>query len=394
MSKKDYILGINRKKLGLPWVNIILVISVLVTIIGALFSTKILTDVNKNIASAKEAARPANIRIIKITAPDCADCFNVNSAVSEFKKLNIKIEEEKNFLVKSKEAQDLIKKFNIKKIPTYIATGEVKKNNLGDFVKNNGEVKNDTFIFTKIIPVYINTSNGKENGRVTVTLITDPSCSQCPDIKKMVDSFEKSGVKIKETKEVFWNSAEGQNIISRYKLAKVPAFILSPEFDLYDSAKSSWQNFGTVEDDKTYVARNIPLPYRDLITGQITGLVSIIYLTDSACSDCYKVQDVQKPILTQGYGVALQSERFVDAGSSEGQNLINKYNISKIPTIILSPEVDQYVNLKNIWKNVGIVETDGWYVFTGFDQLTNITYKDLTSGEIIKPAQQEKNQGK
>lgn len=376
----------GAKVIKVPWPKIFLTVALAVTIAGALFSTKTLAVINKNIATAKEVARPANIKIVKITTPNCKDCFNVDDAVAGFRKLNIAVEEEKILTVDSEEADASIKQFGIKKVPTYLVTGEITKNSLENFVKSNGEIKDNTFIFTKLSPVFIDTETGQEMGRVTATLITDSSCSQCVDPKLIVENFRKAGVKVKDLKELAWNSLGGQNIIYQYKITKVPTFIFSPEFDLYDTVKTSWPNFGTIENDKTYIARNLPLPYRDLSKGQIIGLVNLIYLTDSSCTDCYKVQDVQKPILKQGYSVGIRSERTVDVLSREGQGLISKYKITKVPTILLSPEANQYVNLKNVWKNVGTVESDGWYVFTGFNQLGNVTYKDLTNNQVIRPA--------
>lgn len=357
--------------------KVILYVTLLASIVGALVSTRTIAAINKNIATAKEAARPANVKIIKITAPNCQDCFNIETAVADFKKLNVKVEEEKTLSFDSPQASDSINQFAIKKVPTYIVTGEVNKNNLEDYIKSNGEVKNDTYIYTKLTPVFIDTGTGQEIGKVTATLITDASCSQCIDLKTIIENFKKSGLKVKELKELTLSSIDAQKIINQYKITKIPAFIFSSEFDLYDNLKASWSNFGTVETDKTYVARNLPLPYRDLTKGQIIGLVNLVYLTDSSCADCYKVSDVQKPILTKGYGVAIRSERWVDIASIEGRSLLAQYSITKVPTILLSPDVDQYSNIKNIWKSVGTVASDGWYVFTGFDQLGKITYKDL-----------------
>ena len=283
----------------------------------------------------------------------------------------------------STEASSSIEQFAIKKVPTYIVTGEVTKNNLESFVKSNGEIKENAFIFTKLSPVFIDTETGQEMGQVTATLITDPSCSQCTDPKIVVENFKKAGVKVREIREFAWNSIDAQNIISQYKITKAPSLIFSPEFDLYDTVKSTWQNFGTVENDKTYVARNLPLPYRDLTKGQIVGFVDIIYLTDSSCTDCYKASDVQKPILIQGYRVALSTEQTIDVSSGEGQSLISQYKIVSVPTILLSPEADQYANLKNVWKNVGTVESDGWYVFREMQQLRGVVYKDLTTNQVV-----------
>ena len=384
MNRKDVVSSIVS---NITWSKIILIVTLAATVIGALVSTKILVAVNKNISAAKEAARPANVRIIKITTPNCQDCFNVDTAVNDFKKQNVKVEEEKTLTFDSPEASASIKEFAIKRVPAYIVSGEVSKNNLEGFVKNNGEIKDGQFVFTKVTPVFIDTETKQEVGKVIAIVLSDLSCTQCLDPRLTIDSFKKAGVKITDTNEVVWNSFKGQKLINQYKITKVPTFILSSDIDFYDNVKSSWTNLGTVEQDKTYVARNLFLPYRDLEKNQILGLVDLIYLTDSSCSECYKADAVQKPILKQGYGVGIRSERTVDVSSGEGQELISKYKITKVPTILTSPESDQYTNLKNVWKNVGTVELDGWYVFREMQQLRGVIYKDLTTSQIVGKVQ-------
>lgn len=374
--------------------KIFLVVALLAVIAGAFFSTKTLSLVEKNIADAKEAARPAGVKIVKITTPSCVDCFDIEKAISDFKKQNIKVEAEETLSFDSPEAISFIRQLGITRVPAYFVTGEVTKNNLESFVKNNGEIRDNTFIFKKVPPVFVDTESREEKGKVVATVLTDPSCPKCIDPKLTIESFKKAGIKIADQNEVFWNSYEGSRIINEYKITKIPTFILSSDIDLYENVKSSWTNLGTVEQDLTYVARNLFLPYRDLEKNQITGLVNLIYLTDSACPGCYQADQVQKPILTQGYGVALNSERVVDISTSEGQNLINRYNITKVPTVILSPDADQYTNLKNVWGNVGTVETDGWYIFREMQQLNGVIYKDLTTNQIVgqaTPAPQGEN---
>lgn len=386
MKRKDVIWSIGAQ--SITWPRVILFVTLAATVIGALVSTKTLAAINKNIAAAKEAARPANVRIIKISVPSCQDCFNVDAAISDFKKQNVKVEEEKTFNFDSPEAIASVKQFSIKRVPTYIVSGEVTKNNLEGFVKNNGEIRDNSFIFTKVTPVFIDTNNLQELGRVTATIITDPSCKQCVDPKLTVERFRKAGVKIADQKEIVWNSPAGGEIINKYKITKLPTFIFSSEADLYDSVKSGWANFGTIESDKTYVARNLAFPYRDLEKNQVLGLVDLIYLTDSACTKCYNVQEVQKPILTQAYGVGIRSERSVDTSSTEGQGLISRYKITKVPTVILSPEADRYSALKNVWKKVGTVEANGFYVFREMQLLKGAVYRDLTTNQVVGEAPQ------
>ncbi len=377
---------ITPKEVNIPWPKIFLGVAVVATIAGALFATKTLSNIDKNIAAAKEAQRPANIKLTKIITPNCTDCFNIEDAVATIKNISVSIGEEKTYIFDSSEAQFLIKQLGIKKVPTYVLTGEVTKANLEGFTKSSGKIKDNTFVFTKLTPIFIDPETGKEMGKVTATILTDPSCSQCLDPKLTIEAYKKSGIKVTDQKEITWNSPEGQKLISLYKITKLPTFLLSQEIDLYDNVKSNWSRIGTVEQDKTYVARNLFLPYRDLEKGQILGLIDLVYLTDSTCNDCYKPETVQKNILIQGYGVGLRFERTVDISSGEGQGLVAKYKITKVPTILLSPGADEYVSLKGVWKNIGTVESDGWYVFRQMQPLGNVVYKDLVSNKVIRPA--------
>ncbi|PIY80479.1 MAG: hypothetical protein COY80_02740 [Candidatus Pacebacteria bacterium CG_4_10_14_0_8_um_filter_42_14] len=367
--------------------KIILAIALFATVAGALLSTKTLVNIDNTIATAKETARPANVKIIKITTPNCADCFNLDSVVADFKKQNINVEDEKTLVLDSPEASAEIMKLGIKKVPTFLVTGENTKSNLESFVESYGEITNDTFVFTKVSPIFIDTKTNKEIGRVEATIITDSSCAKCFDPKLALEGLKKSGVKVVNQKEVAWNSLEGQKIINNYKILKVPSLLLSSDIDLYENIKSSWPNIGSVEEDKTYVLRNLSLPYRDLEKQQILGLVDLIYLVDSSCSDCYKPDVIQKPILKQGYGLGIRSERSVDIASTEGKGLIGKYNITKIPTFILSPDAKLYSNLANDWEGVGTVELDGQFVFREMQSLRGSVYKDLSTNQIVGKAE-------
>lgn len=375
------------KGVDIPWGKVFLWLALIATIGGALFAAKTLSTINKNIAAVKEAARPANIKITVITTPDCALCFNVQSAVANLKKQNVSVGEEKSISFDSDQAQALIKDFGISRVPTYIVTGEVSKSNLEEFVKSNGELKNDTFIFTKVPPVFLDPETKQEFGKVAATILTDALCPQCFNPESIMDSYKEAGIKITDIKETPYNSAEGQRIISQYKITKVPTFLFSSDIDFYDIIKNSWPQIGTIEQDKTYVVRNVLLPYRDLAKDQIVGLVDMVYLTDRTCDGCYDAVKTHQPIITQGLGVVLRSERTVDINSAAGKSFVSKYKITKVPTILLSPEVDQYVDVKSVWKRVGTVESDGWYAFRELQVLGGVVYKDLTTNTIIQPAQ-------
>lgn len=379
---------VGVRSLNIPWPKVFLLVAVISTIVGALVATKTLAQTEKKITEAKEMARPANVTLTKIAIENCEDCFNVDDAIATFKKQNVSIDEEKTFLSTSAEATILITELGIKRLPTYIVKGEITKQSLEGFVKGNGYVKNDTFIFTGVTPLFIDPESNKEVGKVNATYITDPSCTQCINPKLTIEAYKKAGVKITGEKEIPWSSLEGQRIIGQYKIEKLPTFLFSPDVAYYPSIKDGWQNIGTVESDGTYVARQLFLPYRDVAKGQIVGLVDVIYLTDSSCADCYKPEEVHKNILVQGFGVGIASEQSVDVNSSYGKSLVSKYKITQVPTLLISPEAAEYTGIKQVWPQVGTTESDGWYVFRQVSGLGSVIYKDLAKNQVIRPQQQ------
>lgn len=371
-----------------PWTKIFLSVTLLATIGGALFATKMQAGIDKSIAIAKEDARPADIKITLITTPDCSDCFNLDKAVTAFKTLNVSVGSEKTVTADSEEGQRLIKQFGIKRLPSYLATGEITKKTIEGFIKENGEIKDNTFVFTNITPVFVDSETKKEMGRVTATILTDSNCTQCVDPKLIVDAYKKAGVTITDEIEIPWNSAKGQELINQYKVTKIPTFLFSSDAELYGAITMNWKGIGTIENDKSFVFRNLYLPYRDIEKGEIVGLVDLIYLTDATCSTCYDARKVHNLILTQRFNLGVASERTIDINSPEGKRLTNQYTITKVPTVLVSPNASLYPGLKNVWPSVGTVEGDGRYVFREMTQLGKVIYKDLTKNEVVDVSNQ------
>lgn len=380
------------KETEIHWSKLFLGVALFSALYGVLVSTQTLARLDRAIAEAKEAARPASIQLIQIIAPDCRDCFNLDEAVAALKKQNVSVSDERILLLDSPESRALIEKLGIQRVPTYVFTGEVNKKGLESFVRTNGEVKDETFVFTKVLPPFVDAVTGKEQGKVHVTYLTDAACPQCIDPSLTVEAYKQAGVYIAEERKVVWDSAEGQKIIGQYAIEKAPTFLLSSDVAFYESVRSAWQGIGSVEQDGTYVARQIPLPYRDVSKRHIVGLVDVVYLVDTSCSECYKPQTVQRNILMRGFGVGIRSERTVDVNAAEGKALVRKYTITQVPTIFLSPDAGEYPWLKAVWPQVGTVETDGWHVFRNIRQLRVVIYKDLTTNQIVRPPQESSSE--
>lgn len=379
----DIVSRSQNKAKKIAWQKLLLGITLGATILGSLAVTKALATIERENADAKEAARPASVGLIKLTASNCPECYSLNNVISILKQQNLTLNEERSVAYDSLEGKKFVRQFDIKRVPTYLLTGEITKATIADFVKKNGTIKNDTFIFTSTQPLFLDPKTNTKKGKVSATYITDEACAKCVDPKKAVEAYKNAGVVISDERSVAWDSPSGQELINRYAITKVPTILFSPDISNYDAVTAVWGKIGTVEPDKTYLVRNLFLPYRDLEKGQILGLVNAIYLTDSTCNACYQPKVQQADILQRGFGVSLATERTVDVASNEGQALIARYAITAIPTVLLSPEADSYTSLQNVWADVGTVEADGWYVFRKMQSLGAIVYKDISTNEII-----------
>lgn len=370
------------------WSKLFLGVAVLAAVIGALISAKTLAVVERKVAEAEEAERPAGVQLIKITTPDCADCFPLEGSIVNLKQQATTITEEKAISYTEETAQALIRELGITRVPTYVLTGEVNKENLQDFVATNGKVANDKFVFTNVTPLYIDPITQKIVGGVTAVVLTDLQCTDCIDVNLFIEDFKKAGIKFTAAKKVEWNSDEGQNLIRQYAITKLPALVLSPDMGEYGAVRNAWAQIGTIEKDGSYVLRNLTPPYRDVEKDRIVGLVDALYLTDASCNDCYRPENVHKDILTRGFGIKLRSERTIDISSAEGKRLIDQYKISQVPTVLLSSEANEYARLQSIWQRVGTIEENGWYIFRHLNQIGGVVYKDLAKNEVIRPQQQ------
>jgi len=214
-----------------------------------------------------------------------------------------------------------------------------------------------------------------------VTKILAQSCADCFDAAQIENAIKQLNVKISE-KSLDYTSAEAKQIISRYNITKIPTMLITGEVGKADIG--FWNQIGTTENDGTLVLR-FGAPYIDASSGTEFGRVQLIELSDKTCSSCYNVS-IQENILKQGFGISLSKITGYDISSSDGAMLVSKYNITKVPTIILSPDAKYYEinNFQNTWKQVGTIEKDGWYVFREMNALQGVNfYKDLSLNKIL-----------
>ncbi len=329
----------------------------------------------------QERVRPAQLEVIKITLADCNECYDIDEALTVLKNQNINIAKEESFLFNSEKAQELIKKYRIKKLPTLIIRGEINKSEqLSNYLKNVGDLIDNIVVYKAVKPPYYDLLSKAVVGRVSLTNLIDSSCKECGTLSQVALALKQFGVSITKEETIEYNSNGGQELIKKFNVQRIPAIIISKDIDVYESLKEELTQLKLEEKNGFYAIHTLIPPYRDLKENKIVGLVDIILLTDNSCTACYDV-NINKQVLRR-FGIVINSEKLYDVNSKEGIELISKYNIIKAPILIASPEANVYSNFVSAWNSVGTIEDDGWFVMRKPEVVGTI--KDLETNTIIE----------
>lgn len=364
-------------------VDILLIAAIalgIILIINIFLAFGISQNLKKNIEAAKEAAKPAEIQLVLIKNSRCTECFDAAQVISYVKSQKVELLSEKTLEFGSTEAKSLISKYKIEKIPAVLVTGELDKLNIQGFSKVR-----DALVFSQINPPFTDPTSGRVKGLVSLKLITDPSCDKCDKLGTLLAQISFAGIKIAEQRNITATSEEGKSLTSKYNIDFVPTLILSEDAGEYLIIQQAWAQIGTKEED-AYVLRTVYPPFINLTIGKLRGLISITYLNDTSCTECYDVS-THKLILSspQSYAMAFDKEEVVDLSSNKGKELVQKYNITKVPTVVLSAEMGVYPSSAGL-RQFFSIEKDNSYVFRQLDVIG--AYKDLAINSVINPQQQ------
>ncbi|MCR4278851.1 MAG: hypothetical protein NUV81_03030 [bacterium] len=218
--------------------------------------------------------------------------------------------------------------------------------------------------------------------RISLTVLSAHDCETCSPTESIVNEIYGHATDVMEQIDVAYDSDEGKDLITQYAVTRIPAIIITGEIDKQNIQPFFAETTTRVRDANVW--SNIGPVYLQPATGDVMGRVSLTLLTDSSCSNCYDPVQI-KNILTNSYGVQLKDEKTIDIKSADGKELVKRYSITSVPTVILSPEINNYLQLISVWDGVGSVEPDGAYVFRNMSQLGQIIYHDLGTGQIIDP---------
>lgn len=374
--------GIFFNKVNLE--NIFIAAAILLGIIGIInisLAFNLNKDLNKAAETAKEKLKPAKIELAVIKNSKCADCFDISAVVSHLKTANVNITKEAILEFDSRQGKELVSKYHIEKAPAVVITGEIEKINMPEYVK-----RENALLLANPEPPYTDAATGKIEGRVALYHLKDALCEKCSDLTPLINQIKAAGVKIYEEKSIAIDSDEGKEISKKYNIGFAPAIVLSKDASVYEIVQKAWPQIGSKESDGYYVLRLPSPPFVNLTTGELRGIVDITYLTDKSCVECYNVS-VHRAILInpQSFAVKLDKEETHDISDAKGEELIKKYNITQVPTIILSDEISAYPSYQ-VLRQFFSIEKDGSSIFRKLSVVG--AYKDLITNKVIHAQQQ------
>ncbi len=306
------------------------------------------------------------IKIIKLIKPDCRECSSLDFLVEAIKtEFDLNVLEVKEVDSNSEEGQNLIKMHEIKKLPSLIVNGEFQGTELQQLWPNIGKEKNGVLILTYIEPPYFSLEENRVVGLINFLLIEDSSCNECEDLSLFIDYIKDLNVFIDQNKTLEYTSPEAQKLIDYYFISSIPAVILTGDVLEYEYFYYIWIQGGGYDEENALIYEEA-VPFVDLDSGEIKGLVKITRLVDENCFDCID-SNVLVELLISQMRLKVIEDKTLNVSSFEGQKLIEKYSITKIPTIIVSQEAELYNEFLYAWDSAGTQEEDGNFVFRNFE---------------------------
>lgn len=350
-KQKPFLRNLNNEEKVMAGVIIVLLISAIVLAFPYLKNIKLGSSV-----------KAYSVDVTRIEG--CDECFSLDLISSTLSQTaNVKISKEKSLNYNSSEAKKLIEKYNIKKIPALIISSrDISKINLDETIFRKDK---NTAIFDKAVP-YLDLSSSKITGIINMKEVYDSNCKECTSLSKLKTQLERSGIKIGGYDMVPYSSDEGKELISENSITFLPALLISKDIEEYWWAFSGIKS--SLAEKEDYYRFSEPLfPYQDIATQQVKGKVKITYVTNNSCEDCLNITKIKASF--QQLGVYIDSEKYADVNSIDGKNMLIKYNITAIPTLVLSKEIIDYTNIKSTLEAVGTFEKDNAFVFRKLDVL-------------------------
>ncbi|MEM3030850.1 MAG: hypothetical protein QXH27_03900 [Candidatus Micrarchaeia archaeon] len=365
--------------------------ALLVALALAAYSLFSVIQTREDIAGIENASRQVLSKSVTVTFITDAACQGCESAAQvalqlaqQASGLGIILQKENRVAFDSPEGRALIQKYGVARVPTLLLSPEAgSSQQLQSAWRSVGSIEPDgTFVLRNLQPPYRETASGRIVGIVSLVELAAPACQECFPIASVSAAFKNLGMFLASESNIELGTPAASALIQKYNITKVPTVILEGDVRSYSGIQSALKRVGSIEADGSYVLRVPPPPFIDLESNRTVGLVNVTHLIDSSCAGCYNTS-VHTDYLVAN-SVKITNQSFVDINSTQGAELIGRYNITLVPTIIASPDIAFYAaSGLEPYLAQGSIETDGWFVFRNLQIIPNATYKNLSSGRVV-----------
>jgi len=214
----------------------------------------------------------------------------------------------------------------------------------------------------------------EEPVKLSFVVIQGPedACNNCFDVKSIIQSLGASQKTTYKTKAISFEDPISAQYIEKYRIENLPAIIVSGDIS-NEKVAGAWTSLSGKEVNNSVVLENL-LPYYDIKTAEIKGIINATLIKDATCEECFD-ENIYLNIL-KNFGLIINDSITYDVDSPEGTTLVKQYAITKVPTLILSPGTQAYSNFINSWPEVGTIEEDGALILRDVQKI-NTQYKEL-----------------
>jgi hypothetical protein len=227
-------------------------------------------------------------------------------------------------------------------------------------------------------------SEVKRPANISLVIIKDSLCTDCADIRPLANLIKGTNVKITKEETFEAASPEAKDLIRELEIKKLPVFIIKGELNKNADVAKLLSQIGEVKND-TFKFTYFIAPYLDLASGSVKGKVTVDFISDKTCTECFDI-NLFKQILMNNLGMISPNIVSLDKSDKAAQDLIRRYKIGSVPTLVIAGEVSEYSNLTGPWLTIGAFEKDGSYVLRNIKGVSpDLVYRDLGTGKIIKP---------
>ncbi len=345
------------------------------------------TSLNQTDEPSQKVEEEPLVDIKLITYEGCADCESASILLEELKSMEAdfafgigKIDEISH---DSGEGKEIIDRYELERLPTLILSRNASEDaNFRQVWESQiGTIDDDgTFVFREQYPPYYHTGSGSVVGFVNGTVISPTNCTECGDLNVFFDflSGDQVGMVFSEKTNLSESDPGAQALIERYNITKLPVFILKGDAGVYSVYETNIKSITSREDGDVYVLREAVPPYVDLSDNHsIKGIIDVIKIVDSECTECFDVDDLLGS-LSSAFGFEIRNESLVEVNTTAGSELVDEYNITHVPTVMISSDASVYPSFKDAWSTAGDL-MNGWYIYRGHDGVADLVYRDLSA---------------